>query len=169
MKCIYAIISALSIGNTLGYIYISKQNITLILKNNITISKRTIHLYDLAIVDTIIKNVDIIELKPSQNSVMISKRHILMRLMLYDNSYKYDIIGPDYIEVKYINNYHNNNLIVIPGKKVVLFYRHNGIELKTTAELIEIGKIGDLVKLRINDTSKIVTALLIDKNSAIIE
>jgi hypothetical protein len=169
MKCIYAIISALSIGNAIGHVYLPKQSVTIILKNNIKTSNKTVYLYDLAMVDTIIKNVDIIELKPSQNSIMISKKHILMRLILYDNSYKYDIIGPDYIEVKYVNNYHNNKLTVIPGRKVALFYRHNGIELKTTAELIEVGKIGELVKLRINDTSKIVTALLIDENSAIIE
>jgi hypothetical protein len=169
MKCIYAIISILSVGNTVGHMDIPKQNITLILKNNITLSKRTVYLYDLAIVDTLIKNVDIIELKPSQNSVMISKKHILMRLILYDKNYKYDIIGPDYIEVKFINNYHHNNCTVTPGRKVVLFYRHKGIELRTTAELIETGKIGTLVKLRVNDTSKIVTASLIDENTAIIE
>ncbi|GIW85087.1 MAG: flagella basal body P-ring formation protein FlgA [Thermogemmata sp.] len=169
MNYIYTIVSILCIGNTVDYLYVSKQSITLILKKNITISKKIVNLYDVTIVNNYIKNIDIAELKPNQNTLIISKKHILLRLMLYDNRYNYDILGPDYVEVKYISDSNINKYTFLPGKKVTLYYKKNGIEIITTAELIQAGKIGEMVKLRIGDTSRIITALLIDENNAIIE
>ena len=142
--------------------------VTFTVKDKILVSKKVIHLKD--IVDTnnyIIKDIDIAEFKDGQRLISISKKHILYRLMLYDNYCQYSIIGPENISVYYVHN--EDQKIVMAGNKVTLTYKSGGIVLKTMAELVEPGKIGSTVKVRVIDSVKYVQARLYDEYNAIYE
>lgn len=146
----------------------NRNNVLITLKNNIFISKKVIHLYDIADTDNIkLENIDIAEFRLKQNFMILNKKHIHIRLMLYNDHYNYIINGPEYIRINFIDSKYTKT--IAPGKKINLIYLNKGLEIKTSAELAEIGRIGDIVKLRIVDSSKLIHARLVDDNNAIYE
>jgi hypothetical protein len=166
-----AIINIIIIIYNYAYTNDIQKIIVIRLKGNVTIYNNIIYISDISntINDSTIENLDIAIFPPNKTVIDISKKQILLRLKLYNPDYDYLIIGPDNIKVYYKGNIKVEIAKITPGKKVTLIYKNNGLEVKTIAEAIEYGKIGDTIKLRNLDSQKIIYGKIIDENNAIIE
>jgi len=159
--------------STFNFIYASEQKNTIVIKLNINTVTRNkiIYIEDIStIVGTLSKkDIDIAKFPPGETSMEITKEQILFRLKLYNPYYEYVILGPRSIKVYFVGIGTQETKYIVPGEKLNLLYKFNNLEVRTIAEAIERGKVGDVIKFRNIESQKVIYGKIIDEKTAIIE
>jgi hypothetical protein len=158
---------------TLSLMYTSGQQNTVIIRlnNNAFVKNKIVYLDDISTINGSLydKKIDIAQFSPDQILINITKEQILFRLKLYNPHYEYVILGPSSIKVYFTDSKPQGIKYIVPGQKLTLIYKFNNLEVKTIAEAIERGKVGDIIKFRNIESQKIIYGKIVDEKTAIIE